>query len=449
VADTTDRAGDTADPTADGAAPDAVLRRAPFSDNPNVGARGQRTRQAILDAALKVFGDIGYQRCSIDKIAKAAGCSRVSFYQYFSGKEDVFRRLAAQVDRELAVSNERLDPITPDAAGWASVRAWADRYADIYERYEPVFNTFPAAAESDVGLTEDAARLADRYGIGFRARVAQTDLRDRTLDPILEMLRESMTRTLGDSSTLRHAVPEAYPLADVLDAYADVVHRTLFGRLDDVNVHGRPGRSTAKLLSFGPVMEAVVAQASNGDSEPGRDGPTRRALLDAGRRVLVARGYHGTRIDDIAEAAGVAHGAFYRYFKNKEQLAQVLAAEAMRTVSTTLLEIPAATADDPNLRTALRRWLKAYNRAQANETAMIRVWVDAALQDEGLRTDSAAMLDWGRRRMSRFLGGRGFGDPDIDAVVLVALVDAFGVRERSNDTIDAVATIIERGFLGR
>ena len=62
MADTTDRAGDTADPTADGAAPDAVLRRAPFSDNPNVGARGQRTRQAILDAALKVFGDIGYQR---------------------------------------------------------------------------------------------------------------------------------------------------------------------------------------------------------------------------------------------------------------------------------------------------------------------------------------------------------------------------------------------------
>ena len=196
-------------------------------------------------------------------------------------------------------------------------------------------------------------------------------------------------------------------------------------------------------------MEAVVAQSSNGDSEPGRDGPTRRALLDAGRQVLVARGYHGTRIDDIAEAAGVAHGAFYRYFKNKEQLAQVLAAEAMRTVSTTLVEIPAADADDPNRRAALRRWLKAYNRAQSNETAMIRVWVDAALQDEGLRTDSAAMLDWGRRRMSRFLAARGFGDPDIDAVVLVALVDAFGVRERSNATIDAVATIIERGFLGR
>ena len=33
--------------------------------------------------------------------------------------------------------------------------------------------------------------------------------------------------------------------------------------------------------------------------------------------------------------------------------------------------------------------------------------------------------------------------------MLVALVDAFGVRERSGDTIDAAAYIIERGFLGR
>ena len=42
--------------------PAEVLRRAPFSDNPNVGARGQRTQQRILDAALQVFGEVGYHR---------------------------------------------------------------------------------------------------------------------------------------------------------------------------------------------------------------------------------------------------------------------------------------------------------------------------------------------------------------------------------------------------
>ena len=39
---------------------------------------------------------------------------------------------------------------------------------------------------------------------------------------------------------------------------------------------------------------------------------------------------------------------------------------------------------------------------------MIRVWVDAALEDARMRSLSAAALDWGRRRMVRILGrGRG------------------------------------------
>ena len=66
----------------------AVVRRAPFSDNPQVGARGQRTQQRILDAALQAFGERGYHACSIERITKAARCSRISFYQYFASKEE-------------------------------------------------------------------------------------------------------------------------------------------------------------------------------------------------------------------------------------------------------------------------------------------------------------------------------------------------------------------------
>jgi AcrR family transcriptional regulator len=188
------------------------------------------------------------------------------------------------------------------------------------------------------------------------------------------------------------------------------------------------------------------AQGSEGDA-PG--GPARIALIDAAREVLVSRGYHGTRVDDIVEAAGVSHGAFYRYFKNKDEIAYLLAAQAMRTVSTAFLEIPDVSKDGTAASTSLRRWLRAYNRAQASETAMIRVWVDAGLQDDSLLDDSASVLDWGRRRMAHFLQPRGFGDPDTDAVVLLALVDAFGVRERTVASVDAATHIIERGFLGR
>src|SRR5690348_5955707 len=109
----------------------AVVRRAPFSGNPQVGARGQRTQQRILDAALRAFGEEGFHGCSIDRITKLAPCSRVSFYQYFASKEGVFRHLAEQVARQLSASTEMLDPLTPDREGWAALRAWVGRYVEI------------------------------------------------------------------------------------------------------------------------------------------------------------------------------------------------------------------------------------------------------------------------------------------------------------------------------
>jgi hypothetical protein len=78
---------------------------------------------------------------------------------------------------------------------------------------------------------------------------------------------------------------------------------------------------------------------------------------------------------------------------------------------------------------------------------MFRVWLDTSLQNSALSTDSAAALDWGRRRMARFLAPREFGD--VEAVVMVALLAAFGARGRSTPTIDAATHIVERGLLGQ
>ena len=80
---------------------------------------------------------------------------------------------------------------------------------------------------------------------------------------------------------------------------------------------------------------------------------------------------------------------------------------------------------------------------------MIRVWGDAAQEDPTFASDAAAALDWGRRRVARFLGPRGFGDIDSEAVMGVALLGSFGSSERPATTIDAAAHVIERGFLGR
>jgi len=323
------------------------------------------------------------------------------------------------------------------------------RRSEIYDRYQPVYQAFEAAAESDEAVAGGSARTGERIVALIRSRLATTTLPPREIDPVIQLLLECLTRTHDVAGILRSVAPTAYPSARISDALADVVHRTLFGLQAEVNVHP-PARRRPPVLEFSPAMNEVLQRDEVPADLTAAGRRTLEALLQAGADVLVRRGYHRTRVDDVVTAAGVSHGAFYRYFANKDQLAQTLAVDAIRRVSTAFAQIPDAPVADGSAGDgeAMRRWLRRYNDAHTNETAMIRVWVDVS-QDDERRADSAAAYDWGRRQMVRFLRPRDFGDADTDAVLMVALLGAFGARRRSAATVDSAAYIIERGFLGR
>jgi AcrR family transcriptional regulator len=46
----------------------------------------------------------------------------------------------------------------------------------------------------------------------------------------------------------------------------------------------------------------------------------RARLAEAGRATFARRGLRGTTVDDLARAAGISKGAFYRFFDSKESL---------------------------------------------------------------------------------------------------------------------------------
>jgi TetR/AcrR family fatty acid metabolism transcriptional regulator len=52
--------------------------------------RGEDTRQLLLEAALHVFAEHGYERATIDEIVREAGFSKGAFYVHFESKEDLF-----------------------------------------------------------------------------------------------------------------------------------------------------------------------------------------------------------------------------------------------------------------------------------------------------------------------------------------------------------------------
>jgi TetR/AcrR family transcriptional regulator, fatty acid metabolism regulator protein len=50
----------------------------------------------------------------------------------------------------------------------------------------------------------------------------------------------------------------------------------------------------------------------------------RRQILDAAVRVFARKGFHASRVGDIAEQAGVAHGLLYHYFASKDEVLETI-----------------------------------------------------------------------------------------------------------------------------
>ena len=120
------------------------------------------------------------------------------------------------------------------------------------------------------------------------------------------------------------------------------------------------------------------------------------------------RGYHRARVDDIVAAAGVSHGAFYRYFENKEQLARILTARAMQTVGAAWPTMP----DYADLDGASGGHGPAPVAPPVRRHPDRRGGHDAGVgrrragRTPALAAGSAPALDWGRRQLARLPGAR-------------------------------------------
>ena len=58
----------------------------------------------------------------------------------------------------------------------------------------------------------------------------------------------------------------------------------------------------------------------------------RRLILDAAARVFARSGFHTSRVGDIAEEAGVAHGLLYHYFSSKDEVLETIFKEHWSSV---------------------------------------------------------------------------------------------------------------------
>ncbi len=77
-------------------------------------AHEQAVRQRIIDAAIDVFGEMGYQRATVQDVVRASGLSVGAVYTYFKNKEQLFLvSCACEVDRQKADLRLRVAELGP------------------------------------------------------------------------------------------------------------------------------------------------------------------------------------------------------------------------------------------------------------------------------------------------------------------------------------------------
>jgi AcrR family transcriptional regulator len=70
-------------------------------DGRPLSKRGLDTRRRLLDAAERVFGELGYHEASVVKVAEAAGVAAGTFYLYFDSKRAIFDELVVDLNRRV------------------------------------------------------------------------------------------------------------------------------------------------------------------------------------------------------------------------------------------------------------------------------------------------------------------------------------------------------------
>ncbi len=421
----------------------SVVRRAPFGSNPEVGERGSETEQRILQGALQVFAEVGFNEARVELITQHAGCSRSAFYQYFADKDDVFWKLGRELGAKMVSLARQLEPVGPDAAGVTALAAWVDDFTSLYQAYSPVFSTFQAASRGHQAQAEGSGTFSERLDDALLRAFGRRRRRGRD-----QALASAMVAVLIRCNFYWEGVTATAPVQRrrLVDGLAEAVHRLFHGPIDGVNVHRRP-----VAVADGdrpPGAPLTPPRATDRPLRP-RGEQTRRRLLDAGTEVIPARGYHDARVDDIVIAAGVSHGSFYRYFDDKDDFFQVLAEEASTEMTDLLSRFPAHHAA-----AALHTWVSEWFSSYESNGGVITVWQE--MQEAGgdlvaFSQQVAAAIVTG---LVARLDQRDFGDPLVDALILLALIERLPYRSLTLGfttraaAIDAAVTVIRRSLMG-
>jgi len=186
----------------------------------------------------------------------------------------------------------------------------------------------------------------------------------------------------------------------------------------------------------------------------------REALLDALERLLDRSASGDVTAAGVSVEAGLAHGTFYRYFRNRVDAIRALGERLRSARAAELGSIDAPASDAASARVALRAWTGVLLRTRTEHYGLVRALYALAAQDPEIRTALLDRREHHSRRLATWL--RDLADRGIIAlpaaeaasVVLFAMLDVIG-REAiaAGETLEekqvvAAIDLVERAVFG-
>jgi AcrR family transcriptional regulator len=140
------------------------------SDGRVPGRRGRATRQKLLDCTLQLLQDESYRDLKVVDIAREAGTSPATFYQYFP---DVTAAIVALSEDMAASGNESLTTLVREGPwtgpeGYKTSEAIAQAFIAFWDEHWPLMRVMElSAAEGDQRFRSTRTRLLNEFTVAL------------------------------------------------------------------------------------------------------------------------------------------------------------------------------------------------------------------------------------------------------------------------------------------
>lgn len=133
------------------------------------------TRLKILDAAMNVIREKGYNATRVEDVCDAAGVTKGAFFHHFSGKEDL---AVAAAERWSSVTGQLFEraPYHAPADSLDRVKAYVDFRRMLIDGETPEFTCVAGTMAQEIHVTHPAIREATRAAIFGHAATLVDDI---------------------------------------------------------------------------------------------------------------------------------------------------------------------------------------------------------------------------------------------------------------------------------